>query len=158
MTKISENNVLFDNTTLTNLDGTLTQIEGTDGKGAGIERRLSKTTGINALNPTLQVPLFEATDHDYAITKAVVRLSSISNFSNEGSVSMGISEPDLAEVYPETKLEGLTSTNRMFTFSSALGSQTILAQGQSIIFDIDQVYTADEATLEVDLFGYQISG
>ena len=156
MTKISADNILFDNTTMANTGGALTQLEGTNGMGPGVERRLSKTVGIIGTS-TGTVQLFEATDHDYGITKAIVRLSSIDGFVDEGSASIGIeSSNSYDEIYPETKLEGLSSLTRMFTFGSALGSQTVLKSGQAVYFDIDVAYNATAAVLEVDLFGYEV--
>lgn len=156
MTKISADNILFDVTTMANVDGSLSQLEGTNGMGPGVERRLSKTVGIagTVLGTT---KLFEATDHNYGITKAIVRLSSISDFVDEGSASIGIEDANnYDEIYPETKLEGLSSLSRMFTFGSALGSQTVLMLGQSVYFDVDIAYNATSAVIEVDLFGYEV--
>lgn len=156
MTKISADNILFDIATLANIDGALSQTEGTNGMGPGVERRLSKTVGISGTS-TGTTKLFEANEHNYGITKAIVRLTSISDFVDEGSASVGIeSINSYDEIYPETKLEGLSTLTRMFTFGSALGSQTVLASGQSVYFDIDIPYSATAAVIEVDLFGYEV--
>lgn len=158
MAKIKGRFVNVDNTTIENFSDNLRQVPGTDGGfsvAPGVEHRLSKTTGISGLSLG-QTTLFTAVDGDYVITKAIVRLSSISGFTSEGSASIGILAPEYSEIYPETVLGGLNDIGKMFTFTSLLGVQTILLQTQSIVFDLDVIYGASGAVLEVDLFGYII--
>lgn len=158
MAKIKGRFINVDGSTIENFSDNIRQVPGTDGGFAvapGVEHRLVKVTGIDGLNVT-QTSLYTAVDSDCVITKAIVRLSSISGFSNEGSASLGILGPEYSEVYPETVLDGLSTTDKMFTFTSLLGAQTILLQGQTIVFDLDVAYIATSVTLEVDLFGYLI--
>lgn len=158
MAKIKGRFIRVDGSTIENFSDNLRQVPGTDGGFAvapGVEHRIVKITGINGLS-VAQTNLFTAVVSDYVITKAVVRVSGITGFSSEGSASIGILGPEYSEIYPETVLGGLNSTDRMFSFTSLLGTQTLLLQGQTIVFDLDVAYSATSVTLEVDLFGYII--
>lgn len=158
MSKISASNIQLDPATLESFNGALRQVPGTDGGfiiESGVEHRLSSTTGIDG-TALGQTTLYTASGNDYVITKALVRLTALAGFVDEGEASIGTGPPTYAELYPQTKMEGLESTNRVFIYSSVLGSNVIVTDGQSVIFDVDVPYNAATATLSVDLFGYFI--
>ena len=158
MAKIKGRFIRVDNSTIENFSDDLRQVPGTDGGfvvGPGVEQRLVKLVDIDGL-VTGQENLYTATGNNYVITKAIVRVSAISGFSVEGAVSIGISGPGYSEIYPETILAGLDGTGKMFTFTSLLGAQALLLDGQTVVFDIDTAYISTSVTLEVDLFGYII--